>query len=353
MEPFLSIVIPSNNRMEILIRNIKKILEYENDDIEVVVQDNCSKEPIEEAINGLNDRRVKFYRNYSNIGIDSFYYALKSATGTYSWLISYRDEITKNDIIKCIELLNESKPDLLFVSGENCEKYEDGICNGFAAICKYYAGVMYGTGIIYKHSKINFKKYESNLGYDVWNQYPQMFLANDIIKVGKVETSSLKLFKRYDYYTDNKLTWFDKDRPFYPEIPARMHLLKCCINDLLIDDSCRLDIYPILLLLRFVRWEIAYIDFIKNLEKNKVFSSNLKKILYQRFVDFRTISYICYFNEAKKIINSLIGNGFKISFTKLMLQIKLIKSILSLLIELIILDNVKSYVKLQLKILEK
>ena len=173
--PFLSIVIPVYNRIEILVKNVKRMLEYESDDIEIVICDDCSDDPIKNAIFSLADNRVKYYGNDVNVGIDNYYYSLKMATGKYAWLTSYRDVIDKNCITQCIKLLYENEPDLLLVSGRNCCKYNDDICCGDIAVYKFYTCFMYGTGIIYKRSRINFDKYVKNYGYEV--HYLKKFIS--------------------------------------------------------------------------------------------------------------------------------------------------------------------------------
>ena len=349
--PLLSIVIPVYNRIDILIKNIKKMLEYEYGDIEIVICDDCSDEPIKNAVLSLNDNRVKYYRNDVNVGIDNYYYSLKMATGKYAWLTSYRDVIDKNGITQCIKLLYENEPDLLLVSGRNCYKYNDVICCGDVAVYKFYTCFMYGTGIIYKRSRINFDKYVKNYGYEVWDQYPQTFLANDIIKTGIIETSSMELFERFDYYTENKFTWYNENKPFYPELQARIHLLNCYINDLLIDgsESHRYSMYSLLLYLRFLEWVITYINFIKNLSGNHIFSLDLKLLLYKRFVDLRILDYIDFLRKARKqIFGSIEKSSLKLSVVKVKIYSKIIVRLIHFFIKMIVLNITKMHISKQI-----
>ena len=145
MNPFLSIVIPTYNRLEILIDNLKKILAYKENDIEIIIQDDCSTEPINEAVEELSDKRIKVFKNKQHLNIDNYYYSLKSGRGEYLWLISYRDTVMPENISTCINLLKKSVPDLLAVSGKNCANYKDSLTTGYEAIRRNYAVFMYGT----------------------------------------------------------------------------------------------------------------------------------------------------------------------------------------------------------------
>ena len=132
------------------------------------------------------------------------------------------------------------------------------------------------------------------MGYETWLLYPQTFLANDIIKHGKIQTTSLQLFERVDYPSSDKLSWVIKGKPYYPEIPARLHLHKLLCYDLQkekLNEAQRV-FFVLLLTCRFIGWEITYISFIQNLNQNQRLSKELKFKLNEHFVNHSIYSLI-------------------------------------------------------------
>lgn len=68
--PLLSICIPVYNQSSLLRVCLNELLRYKGNDIEVVVNDNCSEENLKEVIDSFNDNRLKYYRNETNLGQD-------------------------------------------------------------------------------------------------------------------------------------------------------------------------------------------------------------------------------------------------------------------------------------------
>lgn len=88
----LSICIPHYNGGERCLRNIKSILEYSNDDIEIVISDNCSTDNTVEELEKINDERLHIVRNAENVGpIQNGLNALKNGRGKYCMLLLDRD----------------------------------------------------------------------------------------------------------------------------------------------------------------------------------------------------------------------------------------------------------------------
>lgn len=68
-EIILSICISAYNRRDITCENVRKILQYEGDDIEVIVSDNASEDGTFEALKQIEDKRLRVYRNEINVGL--------------------------------------------------------------------------------------------------------------------------------------------------------------------------------------------------------------------------------------------------------------------------------------------
>lgn len=112
----LSICIPSYNRFEKLNETIKKILECDSNDFEVVIVDNCSPRKIEEYIN-FDDKRIRiFKRDRAVYGAKNVGDAILFGKGKYSMLLLDKDCIDGNGLDDFIETLNKND-----VSGGYCE----------------------------------------------------------------------------------------------------------------------------------------------------------------------------------------------------------------------------------------
>ena len=72
-QPLLSICIPTRNRADVLVKCLDSIVNNPafNEDVEVVVSDNCSEDNTQELVRSYTDRfeNVKYFRNDSNIGV--------------------------------------------------------------------------------------------------------------------------------------------------------------------------------------------------------------------------------------------------------------------------------------------
>jgi glycosyltransferase involved in cell wall biosynthesis len=69
MTPTISVIIPTHNRRELLLRTMYSALAQEAVDFEVVVVDDGSNDGTAEAIRVLNDRRLRVLRNERPVGV--------------------------------------------------------------------------------------------------------------------------------------------------------------------------------------------------------------------------------------------------------------------------------------------
>jgi glycosyltransferase domain-containing protein len=106
--PLVSIGVPSYNRPKTLERTLQSLVNQTYRNIEIVISDDCSKDPcVETVINKFTtDRRVKFFRHSVNKGaIKNFNSILPSLTGEYFMRIADDDWIDKDYIEKCLGFL--------------------------------------------------------------------------------------------------------------------------------------------------------------------------------------------------------------------------------------------------------
>jgi glycosyltransferase involved in cell wall biosynthesis len=113
---FLSIVIPTHNRLELTIDAIKTVQEQDYQNWEVVVFDNASKQDVGAAIRVLNDDRIKCERSDQFLPVtQSWNRALNMARGEYVTLIGDDDGLAPGFFARVNELADRfNEPDVVF-----------------------------------------------------------------------------------------------------------------------------------------------------------------------------------------------------------------------------------------------
>lgn len=95
-KPFFSIVIPTYNRATDLKIAVSSVLKQDFDDYEIIVSDNASTDNTEKICKSFNDKRIKYYKNMTNIGIcRNIYKVIKLASGSYIFILGDDDYIFK------------------------------------------------------------------------------------------------------------------------------------------------------------------------------------------------------------------------------------------------------------------
>ena len=104
----LSICIPTYNRGDMLYSLVESILEYDGNDIEVVVVDNASTDNTLLLLSKFNDKRLIVYQNDQNIGArKNWTLSLSKGTGKYLQVINDRDRICTKNIKKFIDVIKD------------------------------------------------------------------------------------------------------------------------------------------------------------------------------------------------------------------------------------------------------
>lgn len=87
--PLVSICVPTYNRAEVLAETMGRMLALDefDDDVEIVVSDNCSTDSTAAAVKALQaeypGKRVRYFRNEENVRDWNFYLALSRGEGKY------------------------------------------------------------------------------------------------------------------------------------------------------------------------------------------------------------------------------------------------------------------------------
>ncbi len=120
--PFLTVAIPTYNRLRWLERTLQEIIEQACEipagEIEIVVSDNCSTDGTWEYLLGLAARLpfLHVIRNQVNIGSEANVYRLpRLTTGKYLWLVGDDDLMNPGALKKVLDAL-AAKPDYLIVN---------------------------------------------------------------------------------------------------------------------------------------------------------------------------------------------------------------------------------------------
>ena len=140
-EIVLSICVSAYNRKEMTCRNIKKMLRYPGEDIEIIVSDNASEDGTYEALQQIEDGRLRIYRNEVNIGLGGNSLRLMAyARGKYVTIINERDWMDPVGIKSFVKRYRDSDCDFILASYETPEefaKYKDSV-EGHTFLGIYY-----------------------------------------------------------------------------------------------------------------------------------------------------------------------------------------------------------------------
>lgn len=185
-QKLISFCIPTYNRASYLLRCIESLIGYQNDDIEIVIQDNCSNDETYEIVKSYNDLRIRYYRNSSNIGArQNIRTIVDRAHGEYCFFLTdddmlipgaihyIKDFILKNkpyafksDTIVYLEKANKS----YIYSAIKSTKSNNELTNSEKAQIIIFSHIL--TGLCFRKKDIDFSFYDKNI--DLW--YPSVLI---------------------------------------------------------------------------------------------------------------------------------------------------------------------------------
>ena len=109
-QPFISVCIPTYNRANYLGRCIESIIGYSEEYIEIVIQDNCSADGTREVVKQFNDKRIKYFRNETNIGLfNNVVQVIKNAIGKYVYLLTDDDILLAGALNTIVNILGRNE----------------------------------------------------------------------------------------------------------------------------------------------------------------------------------------------------------------------------------------------------
>lgn len=111
-KPFLSILVPTFNRADLLKRCLESILVFESDRFEVLVANNASEDHTSEVLESFDDPRLRYWRNPRNLGPgQNILDLLQASKGEWIFLLTDDDFLLPGALARLMELLS-SEPEI-------------------------------------------------------------------------------------------------------------------------------------------------------------------------------------------------------------------------------------------------
>ena len=201
----LGICLTVYNQIDLVEWNLKNILKYDRDDIEVIVSDDCSTDDIRGLCEKLDDKRIKYYRTPNNGGHDrNILFALSKCSSDYAIVLRSRDSVIPERITEIIELIEKNNSLSYGVfssvdeSGRTNVSLSDRIYKrGFEAIEAHKRVFIHPSGNIYRLSLLNLELYRKYIDNYFDNIYS--FVVHDLIR--------MKLATKGDFVTSSNKAW--------------------------------------------------------------------------------------------------------------------------------------------------
>lgn len=213
--PLLSICIPTYNRAGCLEKTLNSIVAIMDDDIEIVISDNCSTDNTEEVCRRFaNDyTNIKYFRNEINVRDANFSLSLDRGTGTYLKLMKDNLEMIEGSLSYMKEHVRRfinSKPPLFFTNGSflngkckdvyECESFDDFIVHTSYRVTSitFFGCWREQWGLVAERDKFS----KLQLSQDDWT-YQLMVMKNNAVLCTK------KIYYMYEVGKRSGYNWFN------------------------------------------------------------------------------------------------------------------------------------------------
>lgn len=205
MELKLSICITVYNQIELVRGLLKDILSYPEDDIEVVISDDCSTDKIREMAEEWKDSRIVYCKTEKNIGHDlNILHGLSHCRSRYIFLLRSRDRIIPDGIKTMIEV-TKKYPKASYFDFSACD--EDGrkriiLSNKVypmgRSACKAHARLLvHPSGHLYVLDQVDFQFFERYIRKYFSHNFG--FTVHDLLRI--------YLAGKGDFVTSERVTW--------------------------------------------------------------------------------------------------------------------------------------------------
>jgi glycosyltransferase involved in cell wall biosynthesis len=125
-KPIVSIMIPTYNQEEYIIRAIQSVLDQKYENIEILVSDDCSTDNTERIVNDFialkSDSRIRYLKNDRNVGIlRNYHNSLHRVSGDYVVNLDGDDFFVDNNFLSNAVNMFRDDERLSLVFGDYCE----------------------------------------------------------------------------------------------------------------------------------------------------------------------------------------------------------------------------------------
>lgn len=168
----VSICIPVYNQIDMVKECITKILKLNSSKFEIIVNDDCSNQPIEHMIRDIKDERIKYYRNKENLGHDrNILTAFSHASAKYVFLLRTRDFIIPEGLERIINILEKEDNDIAYLTTSAYDSnfipklvYKNHVYNrGSEALLAHQKLYVHPSGSVYNISLLNIQEIQEYL----------------------------------------------------------------------------------------------------------------------------------------------------------------------------------------------
>ncbi len=198
----ISFCIPTYNRGDVLEANVKRILECQGNNFEVVVVDNNSPDDTRSRMEKINDPRLFYYKNSTNLGATlNMIETYKKARGEWIFSLSDEDYLT-NDMMKAIMkyLESDEAEKVSVILGGLRKTYNDQhiiyktarYLRGDHALCNVGFTHLYMSGLLIRKEHVDFN-YLSEYSVASDGMYPYVNLLSLACLKGDAVTLELEL----------------------------------------------------------------------------------------------------------------------------------------------------------------
>lgn len=164
----LSICLFTHNQLDLLRKNISQIIKYKGNDIEIVVSDDHSTDPIEEMVSSFDDDRIRYCKLVENSGVDyNIINGLRNCKGEYVFVFRTKDIIIPSKISEVIKIVRRFPHASYFLFSAKDERYgirmslpDKVYSQGESAQNAHAHLLMHPSGHVYKRSCLRLELYE-------------------------------------------------------------------------------------------------------------------------------------------------------------------------------------------------
>lgn len=231
----LSFCVPSYNRRDATLMIVNSILQYEGEDIEVVVVDNCSTDDTISCLSQIDDKRLHYFINKQNYGaVGNFVESLRFGKGIYSFVALSRDDIHSAKIKELVEFLKMHDYSALYCGEDGSDHQNVIYTKGRNSLLAFPYKSLHPTGFIYKTDLIkSYIKNDYSAEADkIYGSYPhdiwmvQACLDGDTCSYNKV------IRKRVsdEYYNSHKSTFHSKNDELFFSPKSVRHQFEIYVN---------------------------------------------------------------------------------------------------------------------------